>query len=112
MILVIILNIYKRFSKGNKKVIGKMKDETKGVPIKEFVGLRSNDAYHYNNEYIKKIKRHEKKSVIKNDIKFDDYKITLFNYLQLEHTMNRIGSNNHNLKTFKIDKVNLSSFDN
>ena len=48
-----------------------------------------------------------KKSVIKNDIKFDDYKITLFNYLQLEHTMNRIGSNNHNLKTFK----SLSSFD-
>ena len=67
-------------------------------------------AYHYNNEHIKKLKG-MKKSFIKNDIKFDDYKITLFNYLQLEHTMNQIGSNNHNLKTFKIDKVSLSSFD-
>ena len=30
-----------QISEENKKVIGKMKDETKGVSIKEFVGLRS-----------------------------------------------------------------------
>ena len=32
------------FSDMNKKVIGKMKDETASVPISEFVGLRSNDV--------------------------------------------------------------------
>ena len=89
-----------------------MKDETNGVPIKEIVGLRSKmNTYHYNNEHIKKLKG-MKKSVVKNDIKFDDYRITLSDYLQLEHTMNRFGSNNRNLKTFKIDKVGLSFFDN
>ena len=41
----------------NKKVIGKMKDEAAGMPIKEFIGLRS-DMYSYeiNNETTKKCK--------------------------------------------------------
>ena len=36
----------------NKKVIGKMKDETKGVPIVEFVGLRSKMYSYVQNEDI------------------------------------------------------------
>ena len=29
------------FDKGNKKVIGKFKDETTGIPVAKFIGLRS-----------------------------------------------------------------------
>lgn len=34
-------NLYKDKDKSNKKVTGKTKVETKGVPVVEFVGLKS-----------------------------------------------------------------------
>jgi len=45
------------YSIHNKKVLGKMKDETRGVPIREFVGLRPNMysiLYNENGEEIEK----------------------------------------------------------
>ena len=45
------------YSSVNKKVMGKMKDETAGVPIQEFVGLRSKMySMLYNNQAKKKAK--------------------------------------------------------
>ena len=49
----------------NMKFIGKMKDETKGVPIKEFVGLRPNM---YNMTYDCKEKK-TAKGIKKSEIK-------------------------------------------
>ena len=42
----------------NKKVIGKMKDEAAGMPIKEFIGLRSK-IYSYSTDHksLSKIKK-------------------------------------------------------
>ena len=63
------------FSESNKKVIGKMKDEACGVPIVEFVGLKSK-MYSYKKEGGKVDKRAkgEKRAVIENEITFDDFK--------------------------------------
>ena len=68
------------FDKENKKVIGKFKDEAAGIPIIEFVGLRSKMySYIKDNQKGGKTAKGIKKNVIKNNIKHDDYKETLFN---------------------------------
>ena len=41
MTIVIIQKIANFFDSTNKKVISKMKDETAGMPIREFIGFRS-----------------------------------------------------------------------
>ena len=67
------------YSDVNKKVIGKFKDETHGVPIREFVGLRSK-MYAFSLFDEKKQKTIEtkklkgvKQHVVKKELKFADY---------------------------------------
>ena len=113
----------------NKKVIGKMKDETEGVPIKEFVGLRSKMyscllAYEQANEhakkkenvlsdeYAKKTAKGIKKSV---EMIHDDYKRCLFGESLSDQrqvvNMNLIRSINQQLYTVSVNKVGLSNLD-
>ena len=100
------------FDKTNKKVIGKFKDEAAGVPICEFVGLRSKMySYIKDNQKGGKTAKGIKKSVIKEDITHENYKDTLFNKKQLHHKMKTIRSENHELNSYEINKVSLSCFD-
>ena len=100
------------FDKTNKKVIGKFKDEAAGVPICEFVGLRSK-MYSYMKDDQKggKTAKGIKNNVIKNDIKHENYKQTLFNEEQMHHKMKTIRSQRHQLSSYEINKVSLSCFD-
>ena len=100
------------FNKTNKKVIGKFKDEAAGVPICEFVGLRSK-MYSYIKDDNKggKTAKGIKKNVIKEDIKHEDYKDTLSNNKEMYHKMKTIRSENHELSSYEINKVSLSCFD-
>ena len=52
-----------------------------------------------------------KKNVIKNDIKHENYKQTLFNEEQMHHKMKTIRSQRHQLGSYEINKVSLSCFD-
>ena len=62
------------FNKTNKKVIGKFKDEAAGVPIVEFVGLRSKMySYIKDNQKEGKTAKGIKKNITKNDIKHENY---------------------------------------
>ena len=100
------------FNKTNKKVIGKFKDEACGVPITEFVGLRSKMySYIKDNNKGGKTAKGIKKNIIKNNIKHEDYKNVLINNKQIHHTMKTIRSNNHQLGSYELNKVSLSCFD-
>ena len=100
------------FDKTNKKVIGKFKDEAAGVPICEFVGLRSKMySYMKDNRKGGKTAKGIKKNVIKKNITHGNYKETLFNNKQMHHKMKTIRSQNHQLGSYEINKVSLSCFD-
>ena len=100
------------FDKTNKKVIGKFKDEAAGIPITEFVGLRSKMySYIKDNHKGGKTAKGIKKNIIKNDIKHEDYKNVLINNKQIHHTMKTIRSINHQLGSYELNKVSLSCFD-
>ena len=96
----------------NKKVIGKFKDESAGIPITEFVGLRSKMySYVKDNEQTARTAKGIKKQIIIKDIKHEDYKEVLFNNKQMHHTIKTIRSNNHQLGSFELNKISLSCFD-
>ena len=100
------------FDKTNKKVIGKMKDEAAGVPICEFVGLRSKMySYMKDNQKGGKTAKGIKKNIIKNNITHENYRDTLFNDEQMMHKMKTIRSENHQIGNYEINKVSLSCFD-
>ena len=100
------------FNTTNKKVIGKFKDEAAGIPITEFVGLRSKMySYMKDNQKGGKTAKGIKKNIIKNDIKHENYKEVLFNNKQMYHTMKTIRSNLHQLGSYELNKVSLSCFD-
>ena len=100
------------FDKLNKKVIGKFKDEALGIPIIEFVGLRSKMySYIKNNDQGGKTAKGIKKNIIKKKITHENYKNVLFNNKQMRHTMKTIRSNNHQLGSYELNKVSLSCFD-
>ena len=100
------------FDKTMKKVIGKFKDEACGIPITEFVGLKSKMySYVKSNEEGGRTAKGIKKNVIKNNIRREDYKRTLLNEEQMHHKMKTIRSQKHQLGSYEINKVSLSCFD-
>ena len=62
----------------NKKVIGKFKDETAGVPIREFIGLKSKMySISLDTGLNSKKAKGVKKNVIKNNILHQNYRDSL-----------------------------------
>ena len=97
----------------NKKVIGKFKDETEGVPVSEFVGLRAK-MYSIKTENVKKDKKKGKgikKSVLKKEIRHEDFKDCLFKQKEYQHQMMGFRSQRHQVYTQKQTKKSLSPFD-
>ena len=97
----------------NKKVIGKFKDETDGVPIVEFVGLRSKMySIKLEGDKEKKVGKGIKKTALKRYVKHDDYKRCIFGTGKLDKrqlvSFNNLRSINHNIGMYRYTKVGLS----
>jgi hypothetical protein len=96
----------------NKKVIGKFKDEASGVPVTEFVGLRSK-MYSYVKENGKggMTAKGVKKYVIRNKLTHENFKDVISSSSRMRHNMNTIRSTKHTIGTYETRKVTLSCFD-
>ncbi|MCG7877070.1 MAG: hypothetical protein N0C90_12155 [Candidatus Thiodiazotropha endolucinida] len=98
-------------SEQNKKKVGVMKDETCGVPIREFVGIRSKMySFVFGSHEEKKLKGISK-PVVRNDLRFEMYKETLSDEKIRFSSMTLIRSHAHQLSCQKINKISLSPFD-
>ena len=99
------------FDKSNKKVIGKFKYEVSGIPITEFMGMRSKMySYLIDTDECSKTAKGTKKN-IKKGIKHKNYKDVLFNNKQVYHKMKTIRSQRHHLGSYETNKISLSCFD-
>ena len=97
----------KFFDQANKKVIGKMKDESEGKIIGQFVGLKSK-MYS-----LKNIDGKESNTAKGANIatEFNEFKDTLLNKKIIRHKMRRIQGKKHQMATYEINKISLSAFD-
>jgi hypothetical protein len=97
----------------NKKVIGMMKSETGEKQIEEFVGLRAKLYAYKMAEDGKEEKKCKgvKKTTIRKEITFDNYKECLFSGEKQWRGMNVFRSRLHEIYTERIVKVALSAGD-
>ena len=100
------------FNKTNKKVMSIFKDEDSGIPIFEFISLRSK-MYSYIEDDDKdgKTAKGIMKNIIKKYVKQEDYKNIFFLITNKYIKMKTIRSNNHQLGSYGLNKVSLSCFD-
>ena len=97
----------KFFDETNKNVNGKMKDESEGKRIDEFVGLKSK-MYSMKNIDGKESNTAKGVNIA---TEFNEFKDTLFNKKIIRHKMERIQGKKHKMGTYKINKISLSVFD-
>ena len=85
-----------------------MNDEFRGVIVIECVGLNSK-MYS-----MKKIDDKECNTAkgVSIATEFDKFKDVLFHEKVIRHKMKRIQSKKHQLRTYEVDKISLSCFDN
>ena len=100
----------------NKKVIGKFKDETSSKIITEFVGLRAKMySFVTDDKYESKKAKGVKRAVVKNELKFADYKRSLFGEVKTDIQQivqfNTIRSYKHEVYSISQNKIGLCSFD-
>lgn len=88
----------------NKKILGKFKDEANGLPIKEFVGLKSK-CY----SYISDDDKETKKCELSHQIYYETLMGLNSGIIKLKQ--NGIRAIDHKLRTTNQEKISLSIFD-
>lgn len=102
---------HKLYSNVNKKVLGKMKDETNGVPVEAFVGLRTKMySLKYGKSEHKRAKG-VKRSLVSKTLRYGDFETTLRTETSRHDQMNFIRSHRHEIYSVTLNKRSLSCFD-
>ena len=83
-----------------KLVVGKMKDQTAGVAIEEFVGLKTNMYLFLVDTIIWNLKKQQIWIIFHNG-----YKDVLWNNEYLRYLINKIQNINHTTGTYEIIKI-------
>lgn len=104
------------YDETNKAVIGKFKDESDGIPIVDFKGLRSKMySIKLDSDKEKATGKGIKKQALKDKIRHTDYERCLFGKdlkdKQQHIQFNLIRSEKHQLYTYSLNKVGLSCYD-
>ena len=88
-----------------------MKDETAGISIEEFVGLRAKMlAMRYGSIEHKRAKG-VKKQVVKNNIKFQHYKDILMNSTKMHSKMTEFRNDKLKMFTVNVNKISHGVYD-
>ena len=96
----------------NKKVLGLFKDELGGKIMTEFCALRAKAyAYKLDDDTEFKKAKGTKKSVIKRELMFENYKDSLFNDEIILRSQQKFRSDHHRVYTEEVNKISLSSKD-
>ena len=100
------------YSEANKKVLGKMKDETSGIPIMQFAGTRSK-SYSLLLKNLVGVKRNKGvgKNTLRKAITHQDYVKTLEEGLTMRHVMRNIQRDGHQIVSREQNKVSLCAYD-
>ena len=99
------------YDETNKKVIGKMKDETPAEPIEEFVGLRAKMYSIKTSDKEKKTAKGVTKAVVRNRIRHVHYREILENAGARRDKMRMIRNERHQMYTVEVNKTSLSAYD-
>ena len=95
----------------NKKVLGKMKDETCGIPIKQIIGLRSKMYSMISGKYEKKTAKGISRTTLEKNIVHEDYVRTLNEGVTMRHNNKSIQQDEHTIVSREQNKISLSAYD-
>ena len=91
----------------NIRVIGKMKDKFKRIPINKFIGLKSK-MYCIVSDDDTEVNTAKGQNI---SIEFNEYEDVLFDKKIIRRKMKRIQSKKHKISTYDVNKISLSCFD-
>ena len=93
----------KFYDSQNEMVVGKTKDEDKGILINKFVGLKSKMHSMLSDDG----KESNTAKGVNIATRFNEFKDTLFNKKVIRRKMKRIQIQKHKLGTYEINKISL-----